>query len=58
MNVRISKAQLTGRTSLRYIESTLDSQRHLRYHTGGGEVTGVPACACFNIDYFLGGLHS
>ena len=37
--VAMSTAQLTGRTSLRDIESTLGSQRHLRYHTGGGEVT-------------------
>ena len=37
--VAMSTAQLTGRTSLRDIESTLGSQRHLRYNTGGGEVT-------------------
>jgi putative transposase len=36
--IAMSTAQLTGRSSLRDIESTLDSQKHVQYHTGGGSV--------------------
>ena len=34
----MATAQLTGRSSLRDIESALASQKHLRYHLGSGEV--------------------
>ena len=34
----MSAAQLTGRSSLRDIESALASQKHLRYHLGSGTV--------------------
>lgn len=36
--VAMSTAQLTGRSSLRDIESTLDSQTNLRYHLGSGKI--------------------
>jgi putative transposase len=36
--VAMSTAQLSGRSSLRDIESTISSQKHLRYHLGSGEV--------------------
>lgn len=36
--VAMATAQLSGRTSLRDIESTLESQKHLRYHLGSGSV--------------------
>ncbi len=36
--VALATAQLTGRASLRDIESTLDSQKHLRYHLGSGSI--------------------
>jgi len=36
--VALATAQLTGRVSLRDIESTLDSQKHLRYHLGSGSI--------------------
>jgi putative transposase len=36
--IAMSTAQLTGRSSLRDIESTLASQNHLRYHLGSGAV--------------------
>jgi len=36
--VAMSTAQLTGRASLRDIESTLTSQRHLTYHLGSGSI--------------------
>jgi putative transposase len=36
--VALTTAQLTGRVSLRDIESTLDSQKHLRYHLGSGSI--------------------
>ena len=35
----MATAQLAGRSSLRDIESTLASQRHLQYHLGGRSVT-------------------
>jgi len=36
--VAMASAQLTGRSSLRDIESTLDRQTNLRYHLGSGKV--------------------
>ena len=36
--IAMSTAQLTGRASLRDIESTLASQRHLKYHLGSGAI--------------------
>ena len=36
--IAMSTAQLTGRSSLRDIESALASQKHLRYHLGSGTV--------------------
>lgn len=36
--IAISAAQLTGRSSLRDIESTLSRQEHLRYHLGNSSV--------------------
>ena len=36
--VAMATAQLSGRSSLRDIESTIDSQKHLRYHLGSGSV--------------------
>lgn len=36
--IAMATAQLTGRSSLRDIESTLASQNHLRYHLGSGAV--------------------
>lgn len=36
--IAMSTAQLTGRSSLRDIESALSSQRHLRYHLGSGAI--------------------
>lgn len=36
--VAMSAAQLSGRSSLRDIEASLDSQRHLHYHLGSGSV--------------------
>ena len=36
--IAMSIAQLTGRASLRDIESTLASQRHLKYHLGSGSI--------------------
>lgn len=36
--IAMSTAQLTGRSSLRDIESTLASQNHLHYHLGSGAV--------------------
>lgn len=36
--VALATAQLTGRASLRDIESTLDSQKHLYYHLGSGSI--------------------
>jgi len=36
--VAMATAQLTGRSSLRDIESTLASQKHLRYHLGSGSI--------------------
>ena len=36
--VALATAQLTGRASLRDIESALDSQKHLRYHLGSGSI--------------------
>lgn len=36
--VAMSTAQPSGRASLRDIESTLESQKHLRYHLGSGSV--------------------
>ena len=37
--VSMTAAQLCGRCSLRDIESTLASQRHLSYHVGSGAIT-------------------
>lgn len=36
--VALATAQLTGRSSLRDIESTLESQPNLRYHLGSGKI--------------------
>jgi len=36
--IAMSTAQLTGRSSLRDIESALASQKHLRYHLGSGSI--------------------
>jgi len=36
--IAMATAQLTGRSSLRDIESTLVSQRHLKYHLGSGSI--------------------
>lgn len=36
--IALVTTQLTGRSSLRDIESTFNSHRHLRYHLGSGEV--------------------
>lgn len=36
--VAMTTAQLTGRSSLRDIESTMTSQTHLRYHLGSGSI--------------------
>ena len=36
--IAMSTAQLTGRSSLRDIESALASQKHLRYHLGSGAI--------------------
>jgi len=36
--VAMATAQLSGRSSLRDIESTIHSQKHLRYHLGSGSV--------------------
>ncbi|PHZ85074.1 DUF4372 domain-containing protein [Paremcibacter congregatus] len=36
--VAMSTAQLSGRSSLRDIESTIASQKHLSYHLGSGSV--------------------
>lgn len=36
--IAMATAQLTGRSSLRDIESTLESQNHLRYHLGSGAI--------------------
>lgn len=36
--VAMATAQLTGRSSLRDIESTLASQKHLKYHLGSGDI--------------------
>lgn len=36
--IAMATAQLTGRSSLRDIESTLASQKHLQYHLGSGAV--------------------
>lgn len=36
--IAMSTAQLSGRSSLRDIESTLASQRHLKYHLGSGSI--------------------
>jgi len=36
--IAISTTQLTGRSSLRDVESALASQKHLRYHLGSGSV--------------------
>ena len=36
--VALASAQLTGRSSLRDIESTLDRQTNLRYHLGSGKI--------------------
>ncbi|MBN4078913.1 DUF4372 domain-containing protein, partial [Gammaproteobacteria bacterium AH-315-C21] len=36
--IAMATAQLTGRSSLRDIESTLASQKHLKYHLGNGSI--------------------
>jgi putative transposase len=36
--VAMASAQLTGRSSLRDVESTLERQSHLRYHLGSGSI--------------------
>ncbi len=36
--IAMATAQLTGRSSLRDIESTLASQKHLKYHLGSGSI--------------------